>query len=144
MEDAPGQSQISLSKISLSKLLLEQSPACQWVVSADGVFQAIYGDASAVFGKSGSELQGRAVYHALDREAAGTWRGRFGRALKGETLALRHRHGLTSWNITVYPVHVDGKIRYAGGLARESTAWSTAERELRRTVVAALKTQDFE
>src|SRR5438045_9786852 len=116
MEDAPGLSKISVSKISmskispsrisLSKLLLEQSPACQWVVSADGVFEVIYGDASAVFGKPGSELQGRSVSQALAREAAGNWRGRFGHALTGETLALRHRHGLTSGNLTVLPVQL--------------------------------------
>ena len=39
---------------------------------------------------------------------------------------------------------MDGEIRYAGGAAREITDWSTAEQELRNTVLGALRSQEFE
>jgi signal transduction histidine kinase len=128
----------------LSELLLEQSPACQWMVSADLVFQRVYGNTSAVFGKPAAELQGRVVSQALDHEACDAWRGRFARGLQGETLILRERHGNAIWHIMVFPVRVQGEIRHAGGFAHESTLWSSAEQELRRTVLGALKAQDLE
>ncbi len=128
----------------LSELLLEQSPACHWMVSADGVFQRVCGDASSVFGKPAAQLVGQAVSQALDREVSAAWRGRFARVLQGETLTLRERHGNAVWHITVFPVREEGEIRHAGGLASENTPWSTAEQELRRTVLGALKAQDCE
>jgi PAS domain S-box-containing protein len=128
----------------LSELLLEQSPACHWMISADGVFQRVCGDASPIFGKPAAQLVGQAVSQALDREVSDAWRGRFARAFQGETLTLRERHGNAIWHIIVFPVRVEGKILHAGGSAHESTAWSSAERELRRTVLGALKAQDFE
>jgi PAS domain S-box-containing protein len=128
----------------LSELLLEQSPACQWMISADGIFQRVCGDAASIFGKPAAQLVGQTVSQALDREASDAWRGRFARALQGETLTLRERRGNATWHITLFPVRVDGAIRHAGGLASESTRWSTAEQELRRTVLGALKSQDGE
>jgi signal transduction histidine kinase len=44
----------------------------------------------------------------------------------------------------VFPIRHEGQIRYTGGMAREITPWSTAEQELRQTVLSALKTQEFE
>lgn len=128
----------------LAELLLEQGPACHWMISADGVFQRVSGDASSIFGKPAAQLVGQAVSQALDREVSDAWSGRFARALQGETLTLRERHGNATWHITVFPVRVDGDIRHAGGLATDSTPWSTAEQELRRTVLSALKAQDCE
>jgi two-component system sensor kinase FixL len=128
----------------LSELLLEQSPACHWMVSADGVFERIGGDASSVFGKPAAQLVGQSVSQALGQQVSAAWKGRFARAFQGETLSLRERHGKAIWHITVFPVRVTGEIRHAGGLASESTPWSTAEQELRHTVLDALKAQDFE
>jgi two-component system NarL family sensor kinase len=121
----------------LAEIFLEQNPACQWIARADGVFHRIYGDPSSVFGKPASELAGRAP-------AGDEWKSRFARALGGETLLLRERRGNTTWYITVFPIRVEGEIRYAGGIAREITPWSTAEQELRNTVLGALKAQEFE
>jgi signal transduction histidine kinase len=101
------------------------------------VFHRIYGDPSSVFGKPASELAGRAP-------ADDQWKSRFARALEGETLLLRERRGNATWYITVFPIRVEGEIRYAGGIAREITPWSTAEQELRYTVLGALKAQEFE
>jgi len=125
----------------LSELLLEHSPACHWMISADGVFQRVFGDASSIFGKPAAQLVGQAVSEALEREVSDAWSGRFARALQGETLTLRERHGNGVWHITVFPVRVDGEIRHSGGLASEATPWSTAEQQLRHTVLGALKAQ---
>src|SRR5207248_3409193 len=57
---------------------------------------------------------------------------------------LRQRHCDGIWNITVFPIRVEGEIRYAGGLAREGTPWNSAEWELRRIVLSALKAQESE
>jgi PAS domain S-box-containing protein len=127
-----------------SETFLEQSPACQWIVTRMGVFQRVYGDSSSLFGKAASELTGRAASETLETDLANAWKGRFARALEGETLALRERRGDATWYITVFPLRIDGEIRFAGGLAREITPWSTAEHTLRNTVLGALKAQEFE
>jgi signal transduction histidine kinase len=128
----------------LAEAFLEQSPGCHWTVSAGGVFHRIYGDPSSIFGKPASELAGRATAEALDPELANAWQDRFARALAGETLILRERRGNATWYISVFPIRRGEEICCAGGLAREITAWSTAERELRYTVLGALKAQEFE
>jgi PAS domain S-box-containing protein len=128
----------------LSEAFLAQSQACHWTVDTDQVFQEIYGDSSSVLGKPASELAGRPVAEAVEPDLAAAWKDRFSRVLKGETLALRERRGDTTWNISVFPIRFEGEIRYAGGLAREITPWGNAEQELRRTVLSALKAQEFE
>jgi signal transduction histidine kinase len=127
----------------LSELLLQQSPACQWMVSADGVFQRVYGDTLPVFGKPAADLAGQNI-SSVSQTLSDTWMARFDRAFAGETLALRERYGLSLWNIVVFPVRVNAAIAYVAGWAYEATAWSTAEDELRRTVLGALKAQEFE
>jgi PAS domain S-box-containing protein len=128
----------------LAEAFLEQSPACHWVVTAGGVFHRIYGDPASIFGKPAAELAGRSAAEALAPELAHVWRDRFARAFEGETVVLRERRGNAIWYLTVFPIRVGGEIRYAGGLAREITAWSVAEQELRYTVLGALKAQEFE
>jgi PAS domain S-box-containing protein len=129
---------------SLIEIYLDQCPACQWMVSADRTFLRVYGDATALFGRPSLELAGRAVSEALGKERANAWQGRFQRALEGETLSLREHHGKGTWEISVFPIRVEGEIRFAGGMAREITPWNTAEQELRHTVHGAMKAQEFE
>jgi signal transduction histidine kinase len=129
---------------SLAELVLEQSPACHWIVSTGGVFQTIYGNPSCIFGQPADALLGKKASDVLDAARAATWKARFAKGLKGETVILRERCGETSWIVSIFPIRVDGKIRYAGGAARESTLWSKAEQELRYTVLSALKAQEFE
>jgi PAS domain S-box-containing protein len=128
----------------LAEALLQQSPACQWAVTAAGVFYRIYGDPAPIFGKEASELAGRSAAEALVPELASVWRDRFARALEGETVVLRERRGEAIWYLAVFPIRLGREIRYAGGLAREITAWGAADRELRYTVLDALKAQEFE
>jgi signal transduction histidine kinase len=129
---------------SLAEAFLEQSPACYWIVTSAGVFHRIYGDTGCILGKPACELEGRPAAEALPPEIASVWRDRFARALEGETLILRERRGIATWHFTVFPIRLGGEICYVGGLAREVTAWSSGEQELRHTVLSALKAQDFE
>src|SRR3984957_19327065 len=128
----------------LADLLLDQSPSCSWAVRADGVFDRFYGDCSRIFGKPGVQLVGRPVTEALDAKRARIWIPRFSRALGGESVSLRQQSGDAVWSVAVFPMRVDGKIRYAGALAREASDWSKAEQDLRQTVLSALKSQEFE
>ncbi|HTS27955.1 MAG TPA: ATP-binding protein [Bryobacteraceae bacterium] len=128
----------------LPEALLLQSPAYYWIVNRDHVFQAIYGDSSALFGKPPAALTGRPLGEVLDPDLASTWKDRFLRVFEGETLALRERRGDGTWDVSVFPIRMESEIRYAGGLARETTPWGKADRELRHTVLGALKAQEFE
>ena len=129
---------------SVCRALLEQTPACQWVVGPDHIFEQVFGDPVPVFGKPTESLTGRTAAQALEPEIAAAWSDRFARALEGESLALRERRGAETWQITVFPIRLHGEIRFAGGMARDATAWSKAEQELRSTVLGALKAQEFE
>jgi signal transduction histidine kinase len=120
----------------LAQAFLEQCPACLWVAGPQGVFHEVYGDPSPVFGKSAAELKGEVP--------SKVWTSRFARAFAGETQLLRERSDKSTWYITVFPIRHEGQIRYTGGMAREITPWSTAEQELRQTVLSALKAQEFE
>ena len=129
---------------SLEDIFLQQNPACQWIASADGVFVRVYGDAPALFGRTAAELVGRSPGDVLGTDEATAWRGRFARALCGETVLLRERRARETWYVTVFPMRSQGEIRFAGGAARNITPWGTAEQELRHTVLGALKAQEFE
>jgi len=128
----------------LAEALLDQSAACHWVVDRAGIFQRIYGDPSPLLRRGAEELLGRGLDAALDSEQSAVWKNRLERALDGELLRLRERHGGAVWNISVFPIRLDGEIRHAGVMARETTAWDTAEQELRYTVLGALKAMEFE
>jgi signal transduction histidine kinase len=120
----------------LARSYLEQSPALHWIVTREGAFHEIWGDATPVFGKSTVDL--------LGCRPAQLWITRFERALAGETLLLRERFGPSTWYISVFPIQREGSVEFVGGLAREISPWSTAEQELRYTVLSALKAQEFD
>ncbi len=128
----------------LAEIFLQQSPACQWMVSTDGAFARFYGDPLALFGCTAAELVGRVPGDVLGPDEATAWRGRFARALRGETMLLRERRAKGTWYVTVFPLRIEGEIQFAGGSAREVTPWAAAEEELRHTVLGALKAQEFE
>jgi PAS domain S-box-containing protein len=120
--------------------LLEQSPSCGSIVDASGAFVRTYGNVADIFGKSGEQLAG----HTALETVGVTWSERFTRALRGETLMLRERTPSGTWNVSVFPIRMDGEIRYAAVLARDVTQWASAERELRNTVLGAMKAQEYE
>ena len=102
----------------------------------------LYGNPSAIFGKTAAELAGRSV--ADITEPAAAWSDRFARSLAGETLTLRERRNSTIWNISVFPIRLEGAVCYAGGLACEVTPWCKAEQELRYTALRALSAQELQ
>jgi two-component system NarL family sensor kinase len=128
----------------LAEAFLEQSPACHWIVNRAGVFVQVYGDPSPILNRRAADLTGRKLSKALDRELAASWEERTRRALGGELLRLRERCGGALWNISMFPIRVGDAVEYAGALAREISAWHTAEQELRYTVLGALKAMEFE
>lgn len=123
---------------------LEQAPACHWIAAPGGVLVRVYGDSAPIFGKSPAELAGRRINEILGTDDARAWLDRFARAIAGESQTLRERRRKTIWYVSIFPVRVAGVVRYAGGLARDITAWAVAEQELRHAVVGALKAQEFE
>jgi|SRR5579871_128467 len=127
----------------LPQALLEQFPACSWATGEDGVFQEFYGDPKPLFGQSAQDLKGKTAA-ALDRTLQQVWTDRFRRVLAGQTLMLRESCGGSTFYITVFPIQWEGRIQFAGGVAREITAFSTAEQELRHTVLSALKAQEHD
>jgi signal transduction histidine kinase len=129
---------------SLAEIFLQQSPACQWIVSADGAFARFYGDPAPLFDRSAAELVGRLPGDVLGPDDGAAWRCRFARALSGEMMLLRERRPAGTWYVTVFPLRISGEIRFAGGSAREVTPWAAAEQELRHTVLGALKAQEFQ
>lgn len=128
----------------LAEIFLQQNPACQWIVSADGAFSRFYCDSLPLFGRSVRELEGHLPKEVLEPDQAAAWSGRFRRALEGEVVLLRERRARGTYYVIVFPLRVDGEIRFAGGSAREISPWTAAEEELRHTVLGALKAQEFE
>ena len=128
----------------LAQTYLDEIPTCHWIVGTDGVFHRAHGELEGIFGKKAADLQGKPAAATLDPDIARVWKARFARVLKGEVVRLRERRGGATWYVGMFPIRVAGEIRYAGGLAAEVTPWSTAEQELRYTVLGALKAQEFE
>jgi PAS domain S-box-containing protein len=128
---------------SLSELYLRQSPACQWIAGSEGRFLRVFGNSCSLFGKSPGDLVGKDLRSLLPAEQAAQWRGRFTRALAGESLVLRERRGPNFWNVVLFPLRVEGQCRYVGGFGLEVTAWGAAEEELRHTVLGALRAQQY-
>ena len=127
----------------LSDAFLRQSPDCNWIFDADGVFRQIFGDPAPFFGKSAAELVGQTPSDVLDPDAARAWHDHYVRALAGEALVLRERHGKSVWHFILFPIRLNGEIPYAGAAARRIGASDNAEQELRHTVVGALRAQEF-
>jgi len=108
------------------------------------VFERVYGDSTSIFGKPAPELTGGPVMEVLDAARGPAWSARFTRAFGGETLHLQEREGNFTWNITVFPIRAKDGTQYAGAIARDMAPWRTAEKELRNTVLGALKSQEYE
>jgi len=103
-------------------MLLRQSPGCSWLIKSDRTFQAVYGDSSRVFGRSGTELAGTSFSDVLTPALRASWIGRVERVFKGQTLCAAGRsvHGGPSYSITLFPVTTaEGTVTFAGGMAHQ-------------------------
>src|SRR5512140_1976993 len=130
----------------ISERYLSQSPVCHWVIAPkDFRFVSVHGNSKPVFGLPETALRGRTLEESLSREAAHLWTARTGRTLAGETLLLRERHDNGSWYLAVFPLtDAEGFVTHAAGLALDASPWTTADHELRHTVLGALRAQDHE
>jgi signal transduction histidine kinase len=128
----------------LIEAYLQQSPACHWLVDRTPSFVAIYGDSAQLLRGPREALLGRAAAEALDPAIVRNWLERIARGFQGETLQLSEPVGSHIWQISLFPIRVEDEIPYVAVLARETSAWGNAEQELRRTVLGALKAQEFE
>ena len=128
----------------MAEAFLDQSPACHWIVDAHCVFQKVYGDAKAFFGRDAAQLKGRPLASFLDRDLAAAWADRLARVFAGETLRLRERRGKSTWYISLFPIRRRRRIVYAAAVGSDVTHWGTAEQELRQTVLSALKAQELD
>jgi signal transduction histidine kinase len=128
----------------LAEVYLQQCPGCHWILDRTPAFAAIYGDPFPLFRNPPAGLVGLPLSSALDPTLARTWMKRAARAFEGETLLLSETVEGGRWQITLFPIRSNGEVPYVGGLARDATPWGNAEQELRRTVLGALKAQEFE
>jgi two-component system NarL family sensor kinase len=125
-----------------AEVLLEQTPACQWIVNKEGVFEQIYGDTMPLFGKPPGEVAGRPAVSILNPAVLPIWQERFSRALAGESLSFREQREGRVWMISVFPLRLRADTAHAGCVVREITDFARADHELRRAVSGALKSQE--
>ncbi|MGO9228034.1 MAG: PAS domain-containing sensor histidine kinase [Bryobacteraceae bacterium] len=142
-----------------AEVFLDQAPACQWIVNRDGVFEQIFGDTMPLFGKPTAEVTGQPAASVMKPADLPLWQERFSRAFAGESFMLRERQDERVWCIAVFPLHLRAGAVHAGCVARDITDLGPgavhsgcvvrdsadlirANRELRGTVLGALKSQD--
>ncbi len=128
-----------------SELLLEQSPGSYWVVDAEMTVRAAWGNCVPLFGRTGAEMAGCNLLDFVVPEQRGAWKDRVARVFAGETLFLREHRATGIHFITQFPVRAaSGEIAFAAASSKDVTPWSTAEQELRQTVLAVLQSNEFE
>ena len=123
---------------------LEQCPAFHCIIGPDRAFLRVYGDSAPLFRRPAHELLGRRLTDVLQPDVRDAWLGRLNRIFCGETVYLRETHGGVNWSVTGFPVRAADGTVFAGCMARDISPWSTAEQELRYTVLGALKAQEYE
>lgn len=134
-----------MSPADLSRVFLEQGPACSWIIDRQYRFHSAWGNCLPLFRKPAAELRNNFLIEVLGEGAGGAWMGRIDRVFGGETLFLRER--TTSPDLTHAITHFPlrsaaGEVVFAGGLAQDISLLSAAERQLRHTALRILKTQD--
>jgi len=125
-----------------AEVLLDQTPACQWIVNREGVFEQIYGDTMPLFGKPPAEVAGLPASSVMKAAVLPLWQDRFDRAFAGESFMLRERRDERVWCIAVFPLHLREGAVHAGCVVRDITEFIRANHELRRTVLGAIKSQE--
>ena len=126
-----------------SDAFLEQSPACHWVVDRPACFHRFYGDprrfsasAPAIF----SAACGGAPARAVAQPGRTALRALSRRVAAPSGAPWRRDSG----NLRISRSASRAAFDMPASLAREVSAWSTAEQELRHTVLGALKAMEFE
>ena len=125
-----------------AEVLLDQGPACHWIVNSESVFELVYGDTVPLFGKTRAEVAGRPASSILKPDVLSVWLDRFSRAQSGETLWFRDQWDNCIWHIDVFPLRLRAGATHAGCAAREITSIVRADQEQRRAVMGALHKQE--
>ena len=125
-----------------AEVLLEQGPACHWIVNQQGIFEQVFGHTLPIFGKPPADLSGQPVANVIEASALPIWLERFNRAFSGESLTLREQRDGRSWCISVFPLRLKAGAAHAGCLMREITDYIKADHNVRRAVLAALHAQE--
>ena len=110
--------------------LIQQCPACHWVLDADGRFLLAIGDSAPIFGKPPAELQGARLSEFMPEDQRDVWMTRIRRSMAGQTLVLRERNAETLFGVLCFPLRVpENGTTYSGGYALNITVVGTAETE---------------
>jgi len=110
----------SLADAALCEMLLQQSPACAWLLKPDQTFEALYGHAPRLFSRTAAQLRTVAFADLFPPPARPAWTARLARVFKGETVSATGRFSPegSPYSITLFPVRRPGAgIAFAGGLA---------------------------
>jgi signal transduction histidine kinase len=132
---------------SLPLLLLEQGPACHWVLNREGVFEQAFGDSCSLFRRRVKELVGRRLHEVLPPPAADVWARELARAFAGETsfVAEPLEPGRPAFAVTLFPLRsAGGEVEFAGGFAVDITQAQVTEQQLRSTALQVLSAQEAE
>ena len=127
------------------RALLEQSPACHWVLDSGGRFRYARGNTLLLFGRSAASLRGVSLPDVFSEDMAQKWAGRVGRAVAGEVILRRERGAEALLELVFFPVRAaDDASVYAGGYAHDVSTLDSAEKELRDTTLRMVKAQASE
>jgi len=126
-------------------LLLQQSPACHWILDRSHSFRCIYGDSLPLFQKVPAALEGANLRDVLPEGTVSAWVGRVDRVFCGESLLVREKVPSGFYSVSHFPLRsASGEILYAAGVAQDVTPFIMAEQELRNSTVRVLKAQETE
>ncbi len=105
----------------LGETLLRQFPGCAFLLRPGLAFEAVYGAAPRIFGRSAAELEKLTFTDLFDPPARPAWTGRLERVFAGETVSAAARFAATApaYAITLFPVALPGGPAFAGGSAHE-------------------------
>ncbi|MGO4879909.1 MAG: sensor histidine kinase [Bryobacteraceae bacterium] len=106
----------------LCEMFMRQSPGCAWLLSRNGVFHEIYGDAVRLFGRGANGNEHNFI-EQCDSPARASWTARLARVFAGETIVAEARFGGEHrvFSITLFPVRTaEGEVAFAGGIAHEA------------------------
>jgi signal transduction histidine kinase len=104
-----------------SEQLLEQLPACTWLLDRNLEIQALFGNSEHVFGLPTGQLRGRNFGEIVEPERRSYWIDRVARVLRGERLCLHKplASAMPVCSICLFPVRsLEGEVTLAGGLAQ--------------------------
>lgn len=129
----------------LTRLLLERSPACHWVLDERRVLIHVFGNSQRIFQRPPEALAGSSLDQVLPPEVLEPWVPCIGRAFAGEICDIADAldRDESIYSVTLFPLaDEDGTIRFVGGLAIDVTQSQLAERHLRATALEVLSSQE--